>query len=63
MYYFFMNRIPEQKQSHTVARFDRDRQSCGEDEAPGGGGGRGALPYKPIRDVPFFRVSFFSINS
>ena len=27
---------------------------------PGGGG---ALPYKPIRDVPFFRVSFFSINS
>ena len=24
---------------------------------------RGALPYKPIRDVPFFRVSFFSINS
>ena len=23
----------------------------------------GALPYKPIRDVPFFRVSFFSINS
>ena len=28
-----------------------------------GGGGRGALPYKPIRDVPFFRVSFFSINS
>ena len=41
-----------------------------------GGGGRerrkvlevgwsagGALPYKPIRDVPFFRVSFFSIHS
>ena len=28
-------------------------------EIPGGG----ALPYKPIRDVPFFRVSFFSINS
>ena len=25
--------------------------------------GRGALPYKPVRDVPFFRVSFFSINS
>ena len=24
---------------------------------------RGALPYKPTRDVPFFRVSFFSINS
>ena len=24
---------------------------------------RGALPYKPIRDVPFFRVSFFTINS
>ena len=23
----------------------------------------GALPYKPIRDVPFFRVSFFTINS
>ena len=23
----------------------------------------GALPYKPIRDVPFFRVSFSSINS
>ena len=23
----------------------------------------GALLYKPIRDVPFFRVSFFSINS
>ena len=22
----------------------------------------GALLYKPIRDVPFFRVSFFSIN-
>ena len=33
-----------------------------------GGGGEGyspggALPYKPILDVPFFRVSFFSINS
>ena len=41
VYYFFMNRIPAQKQSHTVARFDRDRQSCGEDEAPGGGGGGG----------------------
>ena len=27
---------------------------------PGGGG---ALPYKPIWDMPFFRVSFFSINS
>ena len=26
-------------------------------------GGGGALPYKPIRDMPFFRVSFFSINS
>ena len=25
--------------------------------------GGGALPYKPIRDVPFFRVSFFSTNS
>ena len=24
---------------------------------------RGALPYKSTRDVPFFRVSFFSINS
>ena len=24
---------------------------------------RGALPYKPIRDVPFFGVSFFSVNS
>ena len=22
----------------------------------------GALPHKPIRDVPFFRVSFFSLN-
>ena len=30
-----MNRIPAQKQSHTVARFDCDWQSCGEDEAPG----------------------------
>ena len=28
-------------------------------ETPGGG----ALPYKSKRDVPFFRVSFFSINS
>ena len=28
-----------------------------------GGRGRGALPYKPIRDLPFFRVSFFSLNS
>ena len=27
-----------------------------------GGGARGALPYKPIRDMPFFRVSVFSIN-
>ena len=27
------------------------------------GGGGGALLYKPIRDVPFFRVSFFSINA
>ena len=27
---------------------------------PGEGG---ALPYKPMQDVPFFRVSFFSINS
>ena len=26
-------------------------------------GGVGALPYRPIRDVPFYRVSFFSINS
>ena len=25
--------------------------------------GGGGLPYKPIRDLPFFRVSFFSINS
>ena len=25
---------------------------------PGGGG---ALPYKPIRDAPFFGVSFFSV--
>ena len=25
--------------------------------------GEGALPYKPIRDVPFFMVSFFSIHS
>ena len=24
--------------------------------------GGGALPYKPIRDVPFFRVSFFSVK-
>ena len=23
----------------------------------------GALPYKPLQDVPFVRVSFFSINS
>ena len=28
-----------------------------------GGGGGGELPYKPIWDMPFFRVSFFSINS
>ena len=28
---------------------------------PGGGGG--GLPYKVIRDVPFFKVSFFSLNS
>ena len=27
------------------------------------GGGGGALPSEPIRDMPFFRVSFFSINS
>ena len=27
----------------------------------GGGGGGGTLPYKPIRDVPFFRVSFFNL--
>ena len=26
-------------------------------------GGGGALPYKPIWDMPFFRVSCFSINS
>ena len=26
-------------------------------------GGGGAFPYKSIRNVPFFRVSFFSINS
>ena len=30
------------------------------DSCPGWGG---ALPYKAIREVPFFRVSFFSINS
>ena len=29
----------------------------------GGGGGGGGLLYKPIRDVPFLRVSFFSLNS
>ena len=30
----------------------------------GVGGGEGeTLPYKPVRDVLFFRVSFFSINS
>ena len=29
----------------------------------GGGGGGETLPYKPIWDVPFFRVSFFNINS
>ena len=23
----------------------------------------GGLPYKPIQDVPFFRVSFVSVNS
>ena len=28
-----------------------------------GGGGTGALPYKPIRDMPFSKVSVFSINS
>ena len=28
-----MNRIPAKKQSHDVARFDHDRQSCREDEA------------------------------
>ena len=56
VYYFsFMNRIQARKQSHAVARFDRDQQSCREDEDGGGG----ALPYKPIRDVPFFRVSVF----
>ena len=27
------------------------------------GEARGALPYKRKRDVPFFRVSFFSVNS
>ena len=27
------------------------------------GGGEGALIYEAIRDVPFFRVSFFSLNS
>ena len=35
--FLLMNRIPAQKQSHTVARFDRDQQSCREDEARGGG--------------------------
>ena len=29
----------------------------------GGGGGKGGKPYKPTRDVPFFRVSIFSLNS
>ena len=37
--------------------------SCITQNHGGGGGGGGALRYKPIRDVPFFRVSFFSINS
>ena len=38
VYYFsFMNRIPAQKQSHTIARFDRDRQSCRR-RSPGKGG-------------------------
>ena len=32
------------------------------DTEPGGGGG-GGLPYKPMQDVLFFRVSFFNINS
>ena len=27
------------------------------------GGGQGALPYKPIRGLPFLRVSFYNINS
>ena len=26
-------------------------------------GGMGALPYEPIRDMPFSKVSVFSINS
>ena len=34
--FLLMNRIPAQKQSHTVARFDCDQQSCREDEARGG---------------------------
>ena len=29
----------------------------------GGGDGGGGHPYEVIRDVPFFRVSFFSLNS
>ena len=45
VYYFFMNRIPAQKQSHIVARFDRDRQSCGENEAPGGAGSTSIQTY------------------
>ena len=54
MYYFsFKNRIPAQKRSHTIARFDRDWQSCREDEARAG-----ALPYKPIQDVPFYDYVF-----
>ena len=28
-----------------------------------GGGGGGALPYKHIRDVPFFTISIFNLNS
>ena len=35
-YFSFMNRIPAQKQSHTIAHFDRDWQSCLEDKAGGG---------------------------
>ena len=50
-----------------------DPLPCVRSKCYGGGGAekgawsgvvsRGALPYKPIRDVPFFRVSFFNINS
>ena len=29
----------------------------------GGGDGGGGHPYEVIQDMPFFRVSFFSLNS